>query len=548
MKFNQFLLDFYFGHYNDELLENYSVIESDQKTEQIIAVFDELSAKYPPRTIEKKGSIPDELIESLAKNGFFGLSIPEEYGGLGLSLKQYLRVVESISKDMALSILSLAHLSIGSKGIVLFGNEQQKQRYLPKAASGEMIFCYALTEPQIGSDAKNINTYATLSEDGSYYLLNGSKTYITNANYARGLTVFAQLDPEKKGFLGAFIVETGWEGVKIGKDMPKMGLKASSTAAIRFKNVRIPVQNLLGQPGDGFKIAMTILNYGRLALGAASSGVMNLSLKDMLNRAETRQQFGVPIGNFQLIQEKIVQARVYSSIISAMTNFSATIIEDNPQIQAAMESSHTKLFGTNRAWQTLYDAMQVAGGAGYLSTMPYEKRMRDFRVTTIFEGTTEIHSFYPPLLALKAIQKEIGKSTVKYFFLLKLLLARTDLQTQYKSKTIKKAVRLIKKMTRAIRFLIIKGMVYYGKQIIHQQYFLRRITILSVHVYGMLAQLKRIQFLKLSGKEILEEEEILEYFLDKSREVLKLNNFLKPSKLERISGNIWESLVKDKTL
>ncbi len=544
MKFNQFLLDFYFGHYNEEFLRNYVVIDRYKKTDEIIAVFNELSKKYPPAIVEEEGVIPKELIESLKEIGFFGLSIPEAYGGLGLSLEQYLLVVEGMSNDMALGILSLAHLSIGIKGIVLFGNEEQKQKYLRKAASGEMIFCYALTEPKIGSDAKNIETRATLSEDGSYYLLNGSKTYITNANYAGGITVFAQLDPEKKGFLGAFIVETSWDGVEIGKDMPKMGLKVSSTASIHFKNVKVPVQHLLGEPGDGFKIAMTILNFGRLALGAASAGLMKLSLNDMLRRAETRKQFGVPIGNYQLIQEKIIKARVYSTIISAMTYFTATIIEDNPQIQAAMESSHTKLFSTNKAWETLYDAMQVAGGSGYLSTQPYEKRMRDFRVTTIFEGTTEIHSIYPPLLAITAIQKVIGKSTTKYFFLLRLLMSRTDLRITYRSKTIKRAFRLIKKMTKGIRFLIIMGMLYYRKQIIHKQYFLRRITTLSVHVYGILAQMRRIQFLKLDGKDIIEEEEILDYFLDKSREVFNLNNFLKPSKLERISGNIWKLLIK----
>ena len=545
MKFNQFLLDFYFGHYHDEFLRNYSVIEKDEKTDAIIAAFHELSKEYPPHILEDKGFIPKELFESLKKIGFFGLSIPEEYGGLGLSLEQYLRVVEGMSSDLALGILSLAHLSIGTKGIVLFGNEEQKQKYLKKAASGEMIFCYALTEPKFGSDAKNIETQATLSEDGSYYLLNGTKTYITNANYAGGMTLFAQLDPKKKGSLGAFIVETAWDGVEIGRDMTKMGLKVSSTASIQLKNVKVPIQNMIGKPGDGFKIAMMILNFGRLALGAGSIGVMKLSLNDMLKRAGTRKQFGAPIGNYQLIQEKIIKAKACSTIISAITHFTATIIEDNPQIKVAMESSHTKLFGTNKAWETLYDAMQVAGGSGYLSIQPYEKRMRDSRVTTIFEGTTEIHSIYPPLLAITAIQKAMRKSSMKYFLLLRLLMRRTNLQISYKSKAMKKAVRLAKKMTKRIRFLIIMGMFYYKEQVIHHQYFLRRITTLSVHVYGMLAQLRRIQSLKLNGKDIVEEEKILEYFIEKSREVFKLNNFLKPSKMERINKNIWELLVKE---
>ena len=545
MKFNQFLLDFYFGRYNESLVGNYAIIDRDERSAEIIAIYNDLSKKFPPSTVEKKGRLPDELIASLQKFGFFGLSIPEQYGGMGLSLKQYLRIVEHMSNDMALSLLSLAHLSIGTKGIVLFGSEQQKKKYLPLAASGEMIFCYALTEPQIGSDAKNIDTIATLSADGSYYLLNGSKTYITNANYAKGLTVFAQMDADKKGSLGAFIVETEWEGVKIGKDMPKMGLKASSTAAIRFKDVRVPVENLIGKPGDGFKIAMTILNYGRLALGAASVGAMNVSIRDMLNRADSRKQFSLPIGKFELIQEKIIRAKVYSTIISAMMNFTATIIEDNPEIIAAMESSHTKLFGTINAWDTLYDAMQVAGGAGYLSSMPYEKRMRDFRVTTIFEGTTEIHSFYPPLLAMSAIQKAMGRGAGKLVSLLRLLLARTRFPIPYRSDILTRAVKLVKKMTKTIRFLTIMGMLHYKKEVIHKEYFLRRITRLSIQVYGIIAQVKRIEFLNSQGDNIAEEEEILDYFLERSREVYQSNRFLKPSRLEQVSGRIWKWLVKE---
>ena len=244
-------------------------------------------------------------------------------------------------------------------------------------------------------------------KNGKYYILNGQKTYITNANYAGGLTVFAQLDSEKPGFMGSFIVETTWDGVKIGKDMPKMGLKASSTAAIQFKDVRVPVENLLGQPGEGFKIAMSILNYGRLALGAGSVGAMKQSMRDMEKQSARRRQFGVEINSFELIQEKMVQARVDSYVASAMTAFTAGMVEDNPQARIAIESSHCKLFGTTRAWNTIYDALQVAGGSGYLATQPYEKRLRDFRVTTIFEGTTEIHSIYPPLFVLRNLNKHM---------------------------------------------------------------------------------------------------------------------------------------------
>jgi acyl-CoA dehydrogenase family protein 9 len=331
MTYENFLIDAYFESLDTDRFNSFREFEASETTRGIIQKYLEVNSEYPASYLEEKETVPADLMEKLGSNNFFGLTIPRKYGGVGLSLRQYLHIVETLaSQNMSLGILALAHLSIGIKGIVLFGNEEQKRNYLVPAASGEMIFSYALTEPQTGSDAQNIQTVAAVSEDGNHFILNGSKTYITNANYAGGLTVFAQLDPDKPGFMGAFIVETAWDGVKIGKDMPKMGLKASSTAAIQFQDVKVPKENLLGRPGDGFKIAMVILNYGRLALGAASAGMMKQSLLDMTDRAASRTQFGVPINQFELIQEKMVKAKVHGYVASAMTTFTAGMLESNP--------------------------------------------------------------------------------------------------------------------------------------------------------------------------------------------------------------------------
>ncbi|MEJ2658458.1 MAG: acyl-CoA dehydrogenase family protein [Desulfobacterales bacterium] len=408
IRFDNFLADIYFGHLNKDIFYGYKDSMEDERTCNFIEQYLKISRQYPPRQLEADGGLSLELLEKLKAIGFFGLNIPTDYGGAGLRLRQYLKIVEVVApRSLPMGFTFLAHLSIGVKGIVLFGNERQKHYYLPKAASGDLIFSYALTEPKHGSDAKNIETTATLSEDGQHYILNGGKAYITNANYAKAMTVFAQLDPHRPGFMGAFIVETGWEGVSIGKDIPKMGLKASSTAAVHFKDVHVPKENLLGRPGDGFKIAMTILNYGRLGLGAASVGTLNQAVEDMLKRSKNRVQFSRPIQDYELVQEKIVTARVNSSVISAMTAFTAAMLEDNPLTPVAIESSHCKLFGTTRAWNSLYDVLQVFGGSGYLSTQPHEMRMRDFRVTTIFEGTSEIHSIYPALFVIRALTKPL---------------------------------------------------------------------------------------------------------------------------------------------
>jgi acyl-CoA dehydrogenase family protein 9 len=448
---------------------------------------------------------------------------------------------------MSLGILALAHLSIGIKGILLFGNEEQKRKYLVPAASGEMIFSYALTEPQTGSDARNIQTAATVSEDGSHYILNGIKTYITNANYAGGLTVFAQMDPGKPGFMGAFIVETAWDGVKIGKDMPKMGLKASSTATIQFQDVKIPKENLLGQPGDGFKIAMVILNYGRLALGAASAGMMKQSLLDMTDRAASRTQFGVPINQFELIQEKMVKAKVRGYVASAMTNFTAGMLESNPNATVAIESSHCKLFGTTRAWDTIYDALQVAGGSGYLTTQPYEKRMRDFRVTTIFEGTTEIHSIYPALFVMRTLSKrlqvEASSRLAQFIALVKMMFRRTRWPISFDDKMMNRALRFAKASARRMRLMILIGFLIYGESIARKEFFLRRITTLSIYIFGIIAVLAKLEADRKSGRSINAELVILAYFLEEARQMRKQNQSVFSTHQERLHRKITSMII-----
>jgi acyl-CoA dehydrogenase family protein 9 len=550
MTYENFLINAYFESFDTDRFNSFREVEANETTRGIIQKYLEVNLQYPASCLEEKGAVPVDLMEQLGSNDFFGLTIPREYGGVGLSLRQYLYIVETLaSQNMSLGILALAHLSIGIKGIVLFGNKEQKRKYLEPAASGEMIFSYALTEPQTGSDARNIQTVAAVSEDGNHFILNGTKTYITNANYAGGLTVFAQLDADNPGFMGAFIVETAWDGVKIGKDMPKMGLKASSTAAIQFQDVKVPKENLLGQPGDGFKIAMVILNYGRMALGAASAGMMKQSLLDMSERAASRTQFGVPINQFELIQEKMVKARVNGYVASAMTAFTAGMLESNPTATVAIESSHCKLFGTTRAWDTIYDALQVAGGAGYLTTQPYEKRMRDFRVTTIFEGTTEIHSIYPALFVLRALSKrlqaEASGRLSQFFALVKKMFHRTRWPVTFDATMMNRALRFAKASARRMRLMILIGFLIYGESITRKEFFLRRVTTLSLYAYGIIAVVAKLEAARKSGRSIKTELNILAYFLEEARQTRKLNQSVFSTRQERFHGKITSEILSE---
>jgi acyl-CoA dehydrogenase family protein 9 len=520
---------------------------------RILERYRDILKDYPPAELEARGSLPAGLLQAMREGGFFGLSIETRYGGQGLNLGEYLKVVEEMVKlDISIAITFLAHLSIGIKAVQLFGAEDQKQKFLTPAASGQMIFAYALSEPHAGSDVRHIETTALASPDGAHYLLNGRKAYITNANYAGGMTVFAQLDPNRPGFMGAFIVETGWEGVKVGKEMLKMGLTASSTAAIQFEDVRVPKENLIGRPGDGFRIAMTVLNYGRLALGAASTALMDISADDMLKRASSRIQFQAPIKSFQLVQEKIVRAEVNSAVSSAMNRFAAGLLRDEPLHGAAIETSHCKLFGTTRAWEAAYDALQVAGGAGYLKTLPFEKRMRDFRVATVFEGTTEVHSVYPALLGMRYIEKgrrESGRSPLALVFELAKLLARGERWPRgLKNSVMRKALAEAKKCAGAARILLIGGLLLYGRQIAggrtgKREYLLRRITTLSLYTFGLLALLSEAGQKREAGELRARDLLIMESFVTEAKEARRQNRRLFDSKRERLDSALFRSMV-----
>ncbi|MDF1552436.1 MAG: acyl-CoA dehydrogenase family protein [Deferrisomatales bacterium] len=490
--------------------------------EQALAAFRDILAGHPPEQLEKRGHVPKAVLRLLGKQGLFGLTIPVEHGGLGLPFSEYLRVVAEMAKsDLSLAMASLAHLSIGLQGIVLFGTPEQQQRWLPAAARGSTVFAYALTEPATGSDAQHIATRARLSEDGAHYLLDGQKTYITNANYADGFTVFAQLDGGSG--MVALVVERDSEGLTVGPDMPKMGLKASSTAFLRFDGVRVPVANRLGEPGEGFRVAMAILNYGRLAVCAAGVGLMEQSLVDMARRAKQRQQFGVAIGTFELIQEKLAAARVDGFIAGSMVDFAARQLERDATANVAMETSHCKLFATNRAWHTLYEAMQVAGGSGYLATNPYEKRMRDYRVATIFEGTSEIHSIYPAGFLLRAFAGALPRGgAARVRALLGGALRRLRWADAGGGPVERRAHRTARRCARAARFLGHLALAVHGEEVGRREFVLRRITWLSTYAYGLLAAEARVRALvKARGPEgAAAERELVEAFRDEARSAL----------------------------
>lgn len=350
---------------------------------------------------DREARQPDEFVQALRELGLFGLIIPEEFGGLGLSNAAYARVLaQTSSYDSSVSLTIGAHSSIGMKGLLLFGTAEQKARYLPRLATGEMIAAFCLTEPGAGSDAASIRTTAKRNDDGSY-TLNGEKLWITNGGTAGFYTVFARTDgPEGK--VTAFIVEAAWPGVSHGPHEDKMGIRASCTTTVAFSDVRVPAANVLGDVGKGFKVAMGILNNGRTGLGGGAVGGMKALIKRSVAQAQERKQFDRPIAQFGLVREKIAQMTVECFAAESAVWMVAHYI-DSGCSDYSVEAAITKVYASEAMQRTAYESLQIAGGNGYMRDLPYEQFVRDARILPIFEGTNEILRLYIALSALKDV-------------------------------------------------------------------------------------------------------------------------------------------------
>lgn len=368
------------------------------------------------RDFDRDGIQPDAYIQELRELGLFGIIIPAEYDGLGLSNAAYSRILQQTSRfDASTSLTIGAHSSIGMKGLLLYGTDAQKQKYLPRLASGELIAAFCLTEPSSGSDAGSIKTHALKQSDGNW-VLNGEKIWITNGPIADFFTVLARTDSES-GKISAFLVERAFGGVTHGSKEDKLGIRASATSSVHFSDVKLPADALLGEEGKGFKIAMGILNNGRTGLGGGCVGGMKLCIELAANHARDRKQFGRSLAEFELIKEKIALMTVDCFAAESAVNLVAHHIDAGVQ-DFSVEAAATKVFASEALWRTSFEALQVAGGAGFMKEYPYERVMRDSRINMIYEGTNEILRLYIALTGLKVAGQylsSIGKSAGRIF-------------------------------------------------------------------------------------------------------------------------------------
>lgn len=391
------------GSIQSELVMPFPLLEGAQKAAVDAAVSSarEFLEDYDPWKAEQARWVGDDVIRELGERRLTGLFVDEQYGGLGLGQSGYCRVMEEFGRvDGTLSVVMGVHQSIGTKPIYLFGTDDQKARWLPDLAAGRKLAAFVLTEPNVGSDAYNLETRAERQADGSW-LLNGEKRWIGNGS-KDVLTVFARSE------LGhvALVVEGGSEGLTTGPRFDTVGLRANNLQRVRFRNVRVPAENLLGEPGDGFRIAMQTLNNGRMSMGTAISGGMKRFLELSLEHTSRRRQFDRALIDFELVEEKLawMAAQIYGLESSS---YLTTGLVDRGVADFSLESAMTKVEASDRGWYALNRAIQVTGGEAYMSKHPLAKALRDFRIFPIFEGSNDVMRAYVALNGLKALSDDL---------------------------------------------------------------------------------------------------------------------------------------------
>ena len=470
-----------------------------------------------------------KLLKDAGELGLLGISIPEEYEGFGQSFVTSMLTVEEMGKGFSFAVAYSAHTGIGTLPILYFGTKEQKQKYLPKLASGEYIGAYALTEPEAGSDPNSGKTKAILSEDGKHYILNGGKMWITNGGIADLFIVYAKIDDDKN--LSAFIVERNTSGFTFGAEEDKMGIRGSSTIQIFFDNAEIPAENLLGERNTGFKIALYILNLGRIKLAAATTGGAKATISASVQYANERKQFGTAIANFGAIKTKLAEMVIRTFATESLTYRVSQNIDDAIESliaggmdkgrasiegirQYAIEASISKVFGSEALDYVVDEGVQIFGGMGYSAETVVERAYRDSRINRIFEGTNEINRMVAVgelvkrgmkgeidlLTPAKAVGKELmgipdfGSTSVDYF------------ETKHK---------LIVNFKKAILMVAGAALQKYTTTFQNEQEIMMNIADMLMYTYAAESTLLRVE--KLSGmydeKKLAIYKDILDVFL-----------------------------------
>ena len=548
------------GQIEEDVILPFPTIPSAEK-ETLQGVVATLKQLLEPRQADfrhwdRAGEFPSEFIEQLKSSGLFSFVIPEEHGGLAFGSSAYSRALQEVAKyDASVAVTVGAHSSIGMRGLLLFGNDEQKARYMPRLATGELVAAFCLTEPGAGSDAASIKTQAV--KDGEDWLLNGNKLWITNGGIADFFTVFAKTGADgERGKISAFLVTRDMAGVSNGPHEDKMGIRASSTTTVTFENVRVPPQNLLGEVGKGFKIAMTILNSGRTGLGGGSVGGMKQLIALATKQAKERVQFGKPISDFGLIKQKVGQMVVDCYATEAVVSMVAGL-NDGGYEDYAVEAAISKVFASEALGRTADEALQIAGGNGYMCEYPYERVVRDSRINRIFEGTNDILRLFIALNAMNDAGqnlRELSKSLegaftdpIKGFGVVsQYTLRRVSLATGYNRQgttftkldpSLKAVATVFENGTRDLATACDRILRKHGRAIIDKQFATRRLADIMIDLFVLAAVISRVNSSVRDGglEKAKKETEIVSVFARQAERRIKAN-------VDEIDDNVDEAI------
>lgn len=458
---------------------------------------------------DEEETIPGEVIRAFADAGLLALTIPRKYGGLELSATAYARVFAELSAtDASLAVLVGVHCGLGSRAIVQFGNDAQKERFLPSLARGEYLAAYALTEPETGSDAQNIRTTATLS--GSSWVLNGKKIWIGNGHRAGVIATFAQTELRRKGETThrptAFLVTPDLPGFQVAGIVRKLGIRGSTQAELVYDNMIVPPENVLGTVGKGFSVAVHVLNGGRLTLAAGCTGAAKRTLDEMARYAEERVQFGHPLAHFEITQRKLSTLAAETYAADAMLGILSALV-DNAEADFSLETASAKVFCSDLIWRACDEMVQLAGGRGFVKPYPYERMLRDSRINRIFEGANEVLRLF---IALNGVQgpaealKEVGSALRRPLRNLGLLsgYAASRLRSMVgATATVDVALdeRLLRhkeyfeKHVRELRAATDRAIMRHREQIVDRQFVLERLADMAIELFATASTLSRTQ-------------------------------------------------------
>ena len=395
------------GHFVADWVMPYPRVPAAQQTEldkTLAEVRQFLDEHLDPVAIDRQADIPRAVIDGLGRVGVLGTTAPVEFGGRGFMQMANCQVLEEIgSRCASTSVFVNAHHSIGIRALLLFGTHEQKQKWLPKLVTGEQLGAFALTEKEAGSDAANVQMQARPSPDGSHFILNGEKRYITNAAIAHVLTVMARtpVPDSDKTAITAFLVTPDMPGFTILEArMPKMGIRGTATGRFALRDVKVPKENILGPPGKGLKVALTVLDFGRTTFGACCTGAAKTCLRLAVEHANTRKQFNKTLGEFHLVKKKIARIAADAYAMEAMTTITASLIDRGLE-DYMIETAMLKVFTTERLWEAINEAFQIYGGSAYFVDLPLERMVRDARINQIGEGSNEVLTSFIALVGMR---------------------------------------------------------------------------------------------------------------------------------------------------